>query len=113
MAKVEISEKLKEEIFKKFKDESKKVFSLMFSLKENPNKGKIVGKVSEILIKEIKYGSFKFYFITDGHKLRIMDSSEIEELLIRFVRMSNKKTQQKVIDEIKELLRKFGSSSNF
>jgi hypothetical protein len=108
VAKVEISKKLKEEILKKFKNESLRIFDFMYSLKENPKKGKIVGQVSEILIKELKYKSFRFYFINNGYQLRILDVEELNDLLIRFVRMSNKKSQQKVINEIKETLKKIG-----
>lgn len=108
MAKVIITKNLENYINQKFKGESIKIFELMYSLKENPKKGKSVGQVSGILIKELKYKSFRFYFITDGYKLKLMDESNLIDLLIRFVRMSDKKDQQKVIDEIKEILRKFG-----
>lgn len=108
MAKVEIIEKLKEEIFKKFKSESVEVFKLMRSLEENPKKGKPVGQVAGIVIKELKYKSFRFYFVTDGFKIRFLQISELNNFLIKFVRMSDKKTQQKTINEIKEILRKFG-----
>jgi len=108
MAKVIISEELKNEILKKFKEESKKIFRLMHSLKESPKKGKPVGQVGGILIKELKYKSFRFYFITDGFKLKILNLEELSNLLIKFVRMSDKKDQQKVINEIKDVLRKVG-----
>ena len=108
MAKVVISEELKNEILKKFKEESKKIFRLMYSLKESPKKGKPVGQVGGLLIKELKYKSFRFYFITDGFKLKILDLENLSDLLIRFVRMSDKKDQQKVINEIKDVLRKIG-----
>ena len=108
MAKVSISENLKNEILKKFKEESKTIFRLMYSLGENPYKGKAIGQVGGIVIKELKYKSFRFYFITDGYKLKIMDKSKLIDLLIKFVRMSDKKYQQKTIDEIKNILRKFG-----
>lgn len=111
MAKVSIAESLKDEILKKFKNESKKIFRQMYSLGNNSHKGKIVGQIGGILIKEIKYGSFRFYFITDGYKLKIMDESKLVDLLIRFVRMSDKKNQQKVIDEIKSVLRNFGEGN--
>lgn len=39
MAKVEIVESLKEEVYKKFKGESIIVFELMKSLEDNPHKG--------------------------------------------------------------------------
>ncbi|MEK6882292.1 MAG: hypothetical protein AABY22_21920, partial [Nanoarchaeota archaeon] len=99
---------LKDEILKKFKAESKIIFRQMYSLEENPNKGKLLGQIGRIVIKELKYKSFRFYFITDGYKLKIMDESHLTHLLIRFVRMSDKKAQQKTIDEIKNILRKFG-----
>ena len=108
MAKVEIKEELKNEIIKKFKEESKIIFKQMFSLGDNPHKGKLLGQIGRISIKEIKYNSFRFYFITDQHKLKFIDQSALADLLIKFVRMSDKKTQQKTIDEIKNVLRKLG-----
>lgn len=108
MAKVVITKKLEEEINKKFKKESIKIFALMYSLRESPHKGKAVGQVGGIVIKEIRYGGYRFYFITDGFKIKLLGKDELNGLLIKFVRMSDKKTQQKVIDEIKEILRKFG-----
>jgi hypothetical protein len=106
--KVEIAEELKLEIFKKFKGESKKILKLIKSLEDNPNKGKLLGNVGGVIIKELKYNSFRFYFITDGFKLRIINQGNLVDLLIKFVRMSDKKSQQKTIEEIKEILRKFG-----
>jgi hypothetical protein len=108
MAKVIITKKLEEEIHKKFKGESVKIFNMMCSLEKSPRKGKIVGQVGGIIIKEIRYGSFRLYFITDGYKIKLLGKDELSSLLIRFIRMSNKKTQQKVIEEIKYLLRNFG-----
>jgi len=108
MAKVSISETLKDEILKKFKEESKIIFRQMYSLGDNPHKGKSLGSVGGIVIKEIRYKSFRFYFITDGHKLKIMDESKLVDLLIRFVRMSDKKYQQETINEIRKILLNFG-----
>lgn len=109
MAKVEIIDSLASEIKKKFKGESHQIVGLLKSLEENPNKGKLVGNVGGILIKELKYKNFRFYFIVDGYKLRVLSKEELEDLLIRFVRMSDKKDQQKVINEIKSVLRKLGN----
>lgn len=104
MAKVSIAEGLKNEILRKFKAESKIIFRQMHSLGDNPHKGKLLGHVGGIVIKELKYKKFRFYFITDGYKLKIMDESKLVDLLIRFVRMSDKKHQQQTIDEIKKIL---------
>ncbi len=108
MAKVEIIDSLKEEVFKKFKGESSTVFRHLKSLEENPKKGKPLGSVSGFLIKELKYKKFRFYFIAEGDKLRFYSKEELTDLLIRFVRMSDKKSQQKTIDEIRNVLIKLG-----
>ncbi len=108
MAKVLILESLKNEVLKKLKGEAVEAFELMLSLKNSPQKGKLLGNVGNLVTKEIKYKSFRFYFITDGHILKIMDESNLIDLLITFVRMSDKKSQQKTINEIKNVLKHFG-----
>ena len=108
MAQVEITESLFLEITKKFKHESIEIFELLKSLENNPKKGKELGTVGGIIIKELKYKSFRFYFITDGFKLKCIDESALLDLLLRFVRMSDKKAQQETINEIKFILRTLG-----
>lgn len=103
-----ITQSLKNEILKKFKKESKKIFKLIYSFKENPKKGKEIGNISNIIIKEIKYEKYRFYFITDGFQVKFLEIENLQNLIIKFVKMSNKKTQQKTIDEIKKILRKIG-----
>jgi len=105
MAKVVINEDLKNIILKKFKKESKEIFRSMRSLENNPHKGKLLGNVGGIAIKELKYKSFRFYFTIDKFKIKIMDINYLNDLLIKFVRMSNKKDQQKTINEIKQILK--------
>jgi hypothetical protein len=108
MAKVEIIRSLFEEIQKKFKGEAHKVIDLLESLEESPHKGKSLGNVGGIVVKELKYNNFRFYFITDGYKLKVMDGADLVDLLIRFVRMSDKKDQQETINEIRKILLNFG-----
>jgi hypothetical protein len=108
MAKVEIIDSLAKDIQKKFKGESHEIIKLLRSLEENPHKGKLLGSVGGIVIKELKYKSFRFYFITDGYKLKIFDEASLTDLLIRFVRMSDKKDQQEAINEIRNILIKIG-----
>lgn len=108
MAKVMIAETLKDEILRKFKEESKIIFRQMQSLGDNPHKGKPLGHVGGIVIKELRYKNFRFYFITDGYKLKIMNQEKLIDLLIRFVRMSDKKHQQQIIEEIRRILLNFG-----
>jgi hypothetical protein len=108
MAKVEIVRSLAREIEKRFKGEAREIVKLLRSLEENPHKGKLVGSVGGLVIKELKYKSFRFYFITEGNNLKVFSREELTNLLIKFVRMSNKKDQQKVIDQIKGILRALG-----
>lgn len=108
MAKVKIAENLKNDILKKFKQKSKIIFKQMYSLESYPKKGKLLGSVGGIVIKELKYEGFRFYFITNGYKLKIMDQAKLTEMLIRFVRMSDKKHQKQTINEIRSILLKFG-----
>ena len=104
MARVEIVESLDTEINKKFKHKSIKILQHLKSLEDNSHKGKILGNVAGIVIKELKYEGFRFYFITDGHKLKVLSKEELTDLLLKFVRMSDKKQQQKVIEEIRKVL---------
>lgn len=105
MIRILILNRLRDEIYKTFKSESKKVINLIKSLKENPSKGKTVGNIGNIIIKELKYKTFRFYYIFEGHRLTIFRKDELSELLIKFIEMSKKNNQQKTIDEIKEMLK--------
>jgi hypothetical protein len=109
MAIVKISKRLEEEIHSKFRGESVEVFQLIYSLKENPRKGKDIGFVGNVLIRELKYKSFRFFFITDRYKVLVMLKDDLDDLIIKVIRMAKKgREQQKVIDEIKTMLKKFG-----
>jgi hypothetical protein len=110
MAKVEIIRSLFEVIKKKFKGEAHKIIDLLETLEDNPKKGKLLGNVGGIVIKEIKYKSFRFYFLTDGYKLKAINEESLIDLLIKFVRMSNKNEQQETINEIRKILTKIGPS---
>ena len=109
MVKVEIVESLYLEINKKFKQESVEVLEHLKSLESFPNKGKLLGTVGGIVIKELKYNNFRFYFVTNGFTLKCFDTDKLVDLLIRFVRMSDKKYQQQTINEIKQVLRMIGT----
>ena len=108
MAKVEIVRSLYEEILSKFKRESVSVFRHLKSLETSPTKGKVLVNVAGITIKELKYKGFRFYFLADGFKLKFYSEEELVDVLLRFVRMSDKKHQQETINEIKQILIKIG-----
>ncbi len=110
MARVIITNTLKKQIKNKFKKDSKKIFKLMGSLEQNHLKGKVIGIAETLTIKELKYKSFRFYFVVSGFNLKYLSKEEIENILIKFIRMSDKKTQQKTINEIKNILRILGPS---
>jgi len=108
MARVIITNSLIKEIHKKFREESLKIFNLMKNLETYPSKGKLLSAVGNILIKEIKYNKFRFYFLTDGNKIKFASEDELSSILIKFVAMSEKKDQQTVIDKIKNTLKSLG-----
>lgn len=105
MIRVSITASLVKEIGKTFgRAEALTVLDRIESLAEQPRKGKILGTINNILIKELKYKKYRFYFLVDGEQLRFLDKNMLVDLLIRFVRMSDKKKQQRTIEEIKQLL---------
>ncbi len=108
MAIVFIHSSLEKKIEKKFKKESIKIFSLLLSLEKEPKKGKEIGHIGKIIIKEIKYKKFRFYLVTDNYKIKFLTTDELKDTIIKFVRMSEKKDQQKTIDEIKQVLKNLG-----
>ena len=99
---------LEEEINTRFKKEAVEILLLLRTLEDNPKKGKELSAVGKILIKEIRYKNFRFYFVTEGYKIKFLKTEELKDLLIKFVRMSKKKDQQKTIEEIKHALRTLG-----
>lgn len=108
---VKISHSLIKELIKRFpKEKAQKAIDVMESLEKEPHKGKLLGVVGSISIKELKFEGFRFYFIFDGFTLQTFDEEKLVNLLFQFVRMSNKKEQQKTINEIKNILRKIGPS---
>lgn len=108
MAKVIITEHLEEIINRTFKKESITIFSLLRTLEDQPKKGKEVGDIGNIVVKEVKYNKFRFYFVADRHAIKFLSVEELKDALIKFVAMSEKKDQQKVIDEIKHVLQTIG-----
>ena len=109
MAKVEIVQSLFQEIKAKFKGEAHEIIDLLESLETSPYKGKVLGSAGSMVIKELKYSEFRFYFITDGFKIKCLEKEKLVDLLLRFVRMSDKNHLQQTINEIKQILRTMGA----
>ena len=108
MVKIYVTIALQEQILRLFKHRSEEIFQKFRALEIQPQKGKALGHVGNIVIKELKMDKFRFYFITDGHVLKFGSQEELAYLLIKFIRMSEKKDQQQTIDEIKTVLRNLG-----
>ncbi|MDD9952759.1 MAG: hypothetical protein OXR66_00315 [Candidatus Woesearchaeota archaeon] len=109
MPRVLITEALFKEIGKKFSTtEAQTVVDLLENVATHPKKGKVLGSVGGVLIKEVKYMKFRFYCITDGHQLKFGSADELAALLMKFVAMSEKKNQQRTINRIKRVLRSLG-----
>ena len=108
MAVVEITPALEKEINKQFKANSIEILKHLKTLEDQPKKGKPLGRVGNIAIKELKHEGYRFYFITDAYQVRFFKKDELVDLLLRFVRMSDKKSQQETIEEIREVLLKIG-----
>lgn len=103
--KILVIKSLRDEIYKKFKKDSLKVYNLINSLRDNLNKGKHLGKISTFILKELKYKNFRFYFIIKENELILYRKEDIKELLIKFIDMSNKNKQQQTINKIKIILK--------
>jgi hypothetical protein len=109
MVNIFVSKQLSHEIKKRFTlFQAQEIADLIETLHTSPQKGKPLASVGGVVIKELKYGVHRFYFITDGHIIKFGTQDEFTHLIIKFVKMSDKKNQQKVIDDIKNMLRSFG-----
>ena len=76
--------------------------------KTSPSDGDFVALVANIVIREKRLKTFRFYFIVDEGKKHIITKEELKQFLIKFVALSKKNDQQEVIDKLKQDLQKFG-----
>ncbi len=98
----ELDKELKKRLDKKTYYEIKDVF---MSLKKNPYKGDLLHVLGNVVLKEIRYKTFRFYFLTSNNLIKFIATTDLEKELIKFIKMSKKNDQQKVIDEILKKLR--------
>lgn len=104
---VRVDEALVKKLERKFKPkELKELKNLFFSLQDNPFQGDLICTFGNIVLKEKRYKSFRFYFIHSRTLLIIKDMAELKDEIIRFIEMSKKNDQQKVIDKLKGILKK-------
>jgi len=92
---------------KKFnKKELKELKKMFLSLEDNPYQGDLLFTYGSFILKEKKHGAFRFYFLHSRRILIIKDLEELKDEIIRFIDMSKKNNQQKVIDKLKEMIKK-------
>ncbi|MFC2134416.1 hypothetical protein ACFLTH_07340 [Bacteroidota bacterium] len=106
MIKIVILNSLRDKIYRTFKKDSLKVYKQIEELKTNPNKGRILGHVGSVSIREIRYKTFRIYYIIDVYDLKLFNQEKLRELLIKFIELSKKNNQQQTIDKIKEILKR-------
>ncbi len=107
MVSVRIDESLIKKLEKRFnKKELKEIKNLFLSLQDNPFQGDLLYAFGNIILKEKKYKTFRFYFIHSRKILIIKDINQLEDELIRFIEMSKKNNQQKTINKLKEMIKK-------
>ena len=107
MVKVRIDDSLVKKLEKKFnKQELKELKEIFLSLQENPYQGDLIYTFGNFVLKEKKYKSFRFYFLHSRKILIIKDLDKLKDEIIRFIEMSKKNNQQKVIDKLKEMIKK-------
>jgi hypothetical protein len=111
MARVIITRTLKDRVLKRFGGEAEAIFSKMLSLGSSPKNGKHLTSIGSLMLGEIRFRSYRFYYITDAHKVKFLSVHELEDLIIRFVEYSDKKHQQETIEELKQMLRSIRTGS--
>jgi hypothetical protein len=73
-----------------------------------PSEGDFVALIANIVIREKRLKTFRFYFITDGTRKHVITKDEFKEFLVKFVALSKKNDQQEVIDKLKSDLKRNG-----
>lgn len=104
MVTVRIDQSLVKKLEKKFnKKELKKIKEMFLSLQTNPYQGDLLFVFGSFVLKEKKHNTFRFYFIHTKKILIIKDVEKLKDEIIRFIDMSKKNDQQRIINKLKEM----------
>lgn len=107
MVTVRIDVSLVKKLEKRFnKQELKELKKLFLSLQDNPYQGDLLYAFGKFVLKEKKYKTFRFYFLHSRKILVIKDIEKLKDEIIRFIDMSKKNNQQRIIDKLKEMMNK-------
>ena len=86
--------------------EAKEIVKIL--MKTKPTDGDYLALVKNVLIRERKLKTFRFYFVQQNDKVEIMTKEEISDRILKFVALSKKNNQQDIIDKLKKELLEFG-----
>lgn len=104
---VRIDDSLVKKLEKRFnKKELKELKQLFLSLQDNPYQGDLIYAFGNFVLKEKKYKTFRFYFLHSRKILIIKDIEKLKDKIIRFIEMSKKNDQQRIINKLKEMMNK-------
>ena len=73
-----------------------------------PTDGDYIALVANVLLKERRLKTFRFYFVQKNTQIQFLSKEELKDHILKFTGMSKKNNQQKVIDRLKEDLKRFG-----
>ena len=76
--------------------------------KTKPTDGDFVSVVADVLLKEKRLKSFRFYFVQENQKIQFLSKEELKQHVLQFIALSKKNNQQDIIDKLKEDLKTFG-----
>ena len=104
---VEFSKQFLKEL-KKYATKSEAKTIVKRLAKTSPSEGDFVALVANIVIREKRLKTFRFYFIVADEKKHIIAKDELKDFLIKFVALSKKNNQQEVIDKLRNDLQHSG-----
>ena len=70
--------------------------------------GDLITVIGNMVLKEKKHGSFRFYFIFRNDNMVLMTEQELRQKIILFIQISKKNNQQIVINKLKDDLKNTG-----
>ena len=104
---VRIDDSLIKKLEKRFnKKDLREIKKLFLSLQDNPFQGNHLYTFGNFVLKEKKFKTFRFYFLHSKRIIIIKDIDKLKDEIIRFIEMSKKNDQQKVIDKLKKMMNK-------
>lgn len=107
MVRVVIENSLVKKLEKRFsKKELRELKQLFLGLEQNPFQGDVLFVFGSFVLKEKKFKSFRFYFLHSKKLLIIKDLDVLKDELVRFIDMSKKNDQQRVIDKLVQMMKK-------